>query len=409
MNVLQTCNPADSVDTRKVQNSGIARKAKILTNLAQSKDASKTLKFKNFHYEERAERVDLISHDLHQFSAQLGSNNYCLGDVSAWGFSYAQKIPVKTNDPFSRIKSKLHTKFSPLLGKQLPFSLLSEQGDGQRNLQVNGTIRNFRFFFLIPCEEVEKVIKRYLYRKGFSSIKDPQNHYARGIQLIEKAKVLKDSGQWDSSGQISLNISMMYFLEELGALDYYFEDLWIAYGKQPLFVKFGVFVEEEDQALKMLEFTGLSQYPKGIKPEVKELMPQPKILPQQSKQDLYKKANQLYRSGPLLSNAWKSLIKLYHLNDDSSFPKRFEIEFKSKIEKEICLPLEEIFGASAKSVHLNINKIMATELVQLMKEKSGLNPPPISSVMRNVLQVKLKIFNKALEQISNPLPQGAKG
>ncbi|MDX2471424.1 MAG: hypothetical protein QNL04_12695 [SAR324 cluster bacterium] len=323
------------------------------THSIQSDHSLENLRLKNPKFQERADRLDLISHGLQNFSTKLGSNAYALCDISAWGFSYAQQVKIPGGLTLKTMKQKLGRKVSALVGRELPFSIFSETNLGPKSVTVTGSIRNYQFFFGLPTMEVEKIIKQFLYRRGYSSIKDPYNMFAKGVILIENAKALESTGGWNSHCQISLNISMMAFLVELGATDQFFDDLWQGFERHPFFTKFGVFVKEDAQAQQLLHLAGLKEQLVSHRPHPIDLSK--KIAENQAEIDfinkhkvshpayiqgnpIFTKANHLFRSGPLLAASWKALLKVYHLDENIPFPKPSAVDLQKKLrEKCICL------------------------------------------------------------------------
>ncbi len=401
-------------DLREGFDSGSEKKPQgTSTHAIQSDSAVEGLRLINPKFAQRGARLDLISNRLQNFSTKLGSNSYALCDISAWGFSYAQKVVIPAGYNYAMMKRNLTKKVAPLIGKKLPFEIFSTRAKENQAQTVNGSIRNFRFFLGLPILEVEKKIKQFLYRKGYSTVKDPRGLYAKGMLLVEQAKAIESLGQWDDHCEVSLSMSMVQFLEELGAPDQFFDDLWLTYNNRPLFTKFGVFVEEGIEAEGMLKATGLKEKLTCPKPQIappkssRTVAPSAKILsgvkvassPALDESLLYNKANRLYRSGPLLAASWKALLHLYHLDENTPFPKSESL--KPKLDAEMILPLEQIFDTSGKAIKLNLNKVMTLELTRLIGEQSKMQPPSLASLMRRVLQVKGRIFSQVLDKIKS--------
>jgi len=215
-----------------------------------------TLRLKNPKYRGRADRLDLISHGLHNLAARLGTNSYSLCDLSSRGFSYAQHVPMQAGLTFPMMQNRLKPKLQPLLGKRLPFEIFFI-GQETSKVAVSGWIRNYRFFFGLPIEAVEREIKKFLFRRGYSEIKDPHGFYAKGMSLVARSLQIKNAGKWDAHCLVGLNMSMVQFLEELGATEHFFEEFWLGYENRPLYVKIGVHLEDATHAQALMKLTGV--------------------------------------------------------------------------------------------------------------------------------------------------------
>ena len=390
------------------------------THDIQSEAKKEEIRLKNPKYQSRSDRIDLISHGIHHLTTKLGSHAYALCDISPWGFSYAQQLPLPKGLSFRTMRHKLRVKLDTVVGSHLPFTIFDQKGEEHKAITVNGWVRNFRYFFGLPLQAVEKEVKQYLYKRGYSEIRDPYDFFAKGNMLIDHAKKIKDIGGWDIHAQISLNISMMQFLEELGATDQFFEDLWLTYEQHPLFAKFGVYVEVGEEAQGLLGLAGINEklgepHPLPKLPRTqKQLAASENILQRLKKHGnplihppkqvakntlIYAKANKVYSSGPLLTTAWRGLMHLYHIDENTPFPNIAEGKLKHELDAELHLPLEHLFDANEHATQLTINRIMAFELAHLIEKTSGMKPPPISNIMLKVLLVKAKVFSIAIKKL----------
>ncbi len=207
----------------------------------------------NRKYKNRPDRLDLLSHDILGITAQVGSKSYSLCDISEKGFSYGQHIPASPAISFPNLWRKADQVALALHGKTLPF-IFSFKNKTKESLQVVGMVRNHRMFIGLQREDVEREIHSFMFKRGIRPDKDPQGFFAKADAILNKAKERTESGLWDAASMLALNMSMINLFEELGASERFFDELWMGYERRPLFLKFGISVDDPMEARKLFYY-----------------------------------------------------------------------------------------------------------------------------------------------------------
>ena len=320
---------------------------------------------------DRHHRLDLISHELCDLSAQVGSRSYSLCDISRGGFSYAQHVPhkagVSIHGEWERVNShgrELHNKIVEVV--------FSFRDQPQTKFKVHGRVCNHRLFFGLKIDAVEKEIKELLFRKRISK-KDPLKRFYKGNAIIQSALQLSYNGNWNMPNLIALNMTLLNFFEEMSATEADFEYLRQGYDHRPLFIKFGLAVDDPKEAAQLLHFA----QNRGLLPEEELLqefvhpepaaaavslerlhqrqrqhpqaagdMPVAKAAQRASKVPFLEKLNAETNAGVLLDRAWDLGLKHWGLDAELVMPLPEEEPFASQLRLELSdKPLQVIFDS----------------------------------------------------------------
>lgn len=212
------------------------------------------LSLKHPKFTERSDRLDLLTHDLLGITTSIGEKTYALCDISQTGFSYAQEIPANPMMSVTQLMDKVDQFARSNYDKILPFHFFFRHKSESGKISIEGRVRSHRLFFGLTLNEVEVVLNNYLFQKGIKRKFDPQNFYGKMDLLLHAAKRFGRRHDWDTHSIIAMNVTFINFLEEMGAGEKSLQSIMSAYSQRPLFLKFGLSIDDSEQAEEFFLF-----------------------------------------------------------------------------------------------------------------------------------------------------------
>ncbi|OGG99453.1 MAG: hypothetical protein A2600_01710 [Candidatus Lambdaproteobacteria bacterium RIFOXYD1_FULL_56_27] len=272
------------------------------------------LSFGHYFYQERLHRLDLISNEMLGVSVRVGQKNYMLGDVSEKGFSYAQEVPKIHNMTQAKIRRKINEVAEKNQGRIFPFSLFFLGDSITPALDTKGRVVNHQLFVGLSHQEIEREIGSVLYKKGVKRGQDPNQHYDKMEAMLRRAFKIGHRRKWDRVSLVAMNVAFLNLIGEIGAPPEQFERLIDDYPGRILFVKYGVSLEDETDALQLFSFAKYRDANFLIREREKRAE---RIL---AKQAFFTLLNQQYDARAFLEKVWNKALSYYELTQRIPFP-----------------------------------------------------------------------------------------
>ncbi len=204
---------------------------------------------------ERSNRYCLITNELSRLKAKVGSKAYSLCDISSNGFSYAQHVPHKPGTPVRTEIERVEAAAMSMHDKVVNVSFAyAEKPDVK--LEIKAKVCNHVLFFGLPIKDAEKELYGFLFDRGVRKDDELQRH-AKAKAIIDNALKLQYKGKWDMGAMLAMNMSLINFFTELGAQEHHFANLWQGYEHRHLFLKFGLLVEDHEDAVRLANFANI--------------------------------------------------------------------------------------------------------------------------------------------------------
>ncbi len=366
---------------------------------------------------QRPARLDLMSHDLTQLTAQVGSRSYSLCDISAKGFSYAQHIPLKARASLPMEVERVKASGGNLHGKVLPISFYFRGESEGEVLRVHGRVCNHRLFFGLSLEDVSKELKQFLFLHRIPK-DDPLHRYAKAEALLDKARRLAYSKNWSMPSLLALNISLINFFEELGATQADFDRLWQGYERRPLYIKFGIAIDDPNEARQLARFTKLHEHYRSLEPSFSDVtateevdaleesvtlaVREKKLKPseialsqarQASKALFLELLEERFTASDLLQHAWGLGLAYFKLDPSLRLPLPFLEPLSSDLRMEMAeKPLQEIFDQDFRRAEVVCHQFLFETFLGLGNldiEEEDLNKR-VFQFMQRAMEEKLK-------------------
>ncbi|MDT8446327.1 MAG: hypothetical protein RRB13_05470 [bacterium] len=272
------------------------------------------LSFGHYFYKDRVERLDLISNNMLGISVQVGQKNYTVGDVSQAGFSYVQEVPRMPNMTDRRIRRRIQEVADSNIGKSFPISLFFLGDKNHPKLDVWGKIVNYQLFKMLGHQEVEREIGYVLYKKGVKAGSDPHRYYDKMDAMLKRAFKEGHRRKWDRFSNVAMNMAFLNLIGEIGAPPEFYERLIDDYKNRPLWMKYGVFLEDPTEALRLYSFACYRDADRLIAEQEKRKQ---RI---RDKQDFFDQVGKKYDTRAFLELVWKRGLKYYNLSGHIPFP-----------------------------------------------------------------------------------------
>ncbi len=282
-------------------------------------------------YSGRADRLDLITNRMAGLKASVKGKNFAVCDISETGFSYAEKVPVKKNLSFRQVKLKVDQIAVSNYGKSLKYICFYENETEKGGVRARGTIKNHSIFLILSNDEIKKTITDYLQSISVRRSHDPEGFFDKLDLLISKAEDMRKRGHNQTSLGIALNTSFQNLIMEMGASKEIFETLYQGYINKPVYVKYGVAVDNHKEAADLVRFAttrNSARLKREQEARLKKL---------DEKADLIKRFNQNYSYKEFVFVVWKSCLKTFQLDFNLELPKIEREEIANLMKKEISL------------------------------------------------------------------------
>lgn len=267
-----------------------------------------------YYFQDRPERFDLISNNMLGISVKIGQKNHTIGDVSQQGFSYVQEVPRMPNSTERRIRRRIQEVAQSNVDKSFPMTLFF-LGDKERpTLDVWGKIVNFTVFKLLGHQEVEREIGYVLYKKGIKRGADPKRYYDKMEAMLKRAFKEGHRRKWDRVANVAMNVAFHNLIGEIGAPPEFYERLNDDYRNRPMWVKYGVYLEDPDEALQLYSYARFRDAGRLLA-EKQARKDRIKL-----KQEYFDKVGKEYDTRTFLEYVWKAGLKYYNLSRHIPFP-----------------------------------------------------------------------------------------
>jgi hypothetical protein len=265
-------------------------------------------------YKGRADRLDLITNRMTGLKAAVSGKNFTVCDISETGFSYAEKVPVKKNLSFKQVKTKVDSIAVTNYGKLLKYICFFENETEKGGIEAEGTIKNHHIFLVLSDDEIKKTVTEYLQSKAIRRSHDPEGFFKKLDLLLFKSEDMRKRGYNESSLGVVMNTTFQNLVLEMGASAEIFDTLYQGYINKPVYVKYGVAVENHKEALSLIKFATVKNTAR-IKREDKE-----KEQNLKKKIALIKRFNKRYSYKFFISIVWKACLEHFKLDEDMDLP-----------------------------------------------------------------------------------------
>jgi hypothetical protein len=261
------------------------------------------------------------------FKTAIGGKNYTVCDISESGFSYAEKVPVKKNLSYKQVKVKVDQIAISNYSKSLKCICFFESEPERGGFEAKGIIKNHSLFLILSSDEIRQTVTSYLQGISIRRSHDPQGFFKKLDLILTKSNKIKEEGCIESSLGIVINTTFQNLILEIGAPNEIFDTLYQGYINKPVYVKYGVAVDDRKEAANLMKFAKIKNA-SSLSREKAEIN-----LILQQRLELIKKLNINFGFKDFVLIVWKNCLKHFSINTNLELP---------KIEKEkLALSLKE--------------------------------------------------------------------
>jgi hypothetical protein len=308
-------------------------------------------------FNERQNRLDLISNNIMDVNVKVGGTSCHLCDVSMSGFSYAKEISLKRKLSFQQLKTVLDQSVTKSHGQQIKSIFAMKETTDSKSFEIMSTIRNHRLFLGLNKEEVERELNNFLYKKTIRRNNDTNHIYDKIDHLFKMVQESTDATHWNESLMVSLNTTLLNFMKEVGATSEDIDELYQKYTDKNTFVRFGTSVDEPKQAKKLFNFLLGPEY------DVKEL----------SKTEIINNLNKKYSFKKFLFKVFRQCLFQLSMDANLEFPKSYNKKLAEHLKKEATVfngHLELLGDDELKSGNSQASELFLVEgLLKLLDKK----------------------------------------
>lgn len=322
-----------------------------------SEDSIANLSCSHPQFNERQNRLDLISNNMMGVNVTVGGTSCHLCDVSKSGFSYAKPISFKRKLNYEQLKTIVDQSVTKSHGKQIESLFGMKQKTDSKTFEITSTIRNHRLFLGLNKEEVERELNSFLYKKTIRRNNDANRTYDKIDHLFKMVQKSTEATHWNESLTVSLNTTLLNFMKEAGATSLDIDELYQKYTEKNTFVRFGTSVDDPDQAQKLFDFL------LGPDNNVKEL----------SKIEIIKNINKKYSFKRFLFKVFRHSLFQLKMDINLEFPKSSNKNLAEHLKKEAAVfngHLELLGDNKFKSRNSQATELILVEsLLKLLDKK----------------------------------------
>jgi hypothetical protein len=308
-------------------------------------------------FNERQNRLDLISNNMMDVNVTVGGTSCHLCDVSMSGFSYAKQISLKQKLNFQQLKTVLNQSVTKSHGTQIKSVFGMKETTDSKTFEIMATIRNHRLFLGLNKEEVERELNSFLYKKTIRRNNDTNRTYDKIDHLFKMVQESTEATHWNESLSVSLNTTLLNFMKEAGATSEDIDELYQKYTDKDTFVRFGTSVDDQEQAKKLFDFLLGPDY------NVKEL----------SKTELITNLNKKYSFKKFLVKVFRQCLFQLSMDTNLEFPKSYNKKLAEHLKKEAAVfngHLELLGDEKLKSGSSQASELFLVEgLLKLLDKK----------------------------------------
>lgn len=281
------------------------------------------------HYKGRADRLDLITNKMVGFKAAIGEKNFTICDISEGGFSYAERVPVKKNLSFKQVKVKVDQIAVSNYGKALKYICFFEGEPERGGIEANGTIKNHTLFLVLSPDEIRRTVTSYLQSKSIRRSHDPQGFFLKLDLVMKKIERLRQNGCNEGSLGIVLNTTFQNLILEIGAPAEVFDKLYQGYIDKPVYVKYGVSVDEKKDALRLVQFATFKNAAQIKESSYNESDNQNQRLEQ------IEKLNEIYQFKDFVLIVWNNCLEHFSIESGLPLPKIQKASVAKRLKEDM--------------------------------------------------------------------------
>jgi len=216
---------------------------------------------------------------------------------------------------FKQVKIKVDQIAGSNYGKTLKY-LCCYQGQPERGgVEAKGTIRNHILFLVLSPDEIKQTVTSYLQSKAIRRSHDPLGFFNKLDLILTHSNKMRQEGCSEATLGVVMNTTFQNLILEIGAPVEIFDKLYQGFINKPVYVKYGVSVNERKEAIKLLKFAKVKNaaYFQHDDPSKNPIF--------QQRLELIKAINQKYSFKEFVLILWKNCLAHFQLDANFLLPK----------------------------------------------------------------------------------------